>query len=56
MDLEEYGVTGLSRISQTGNKKVPTSTQNLGKESFSICEAVIVGVPQGSIVVLNLYK
>jgi len=49
MDLEEHVITGLSHISQTGKKKVHTSTQNLGKESSSSWEALVSGVPQGLI-------
>jgi len=47
--MEEHVITGLNHISQTGNKKVHTSTQNLGKESSSSWEAIKSGVPQGLI-------
>jgi hypothetical protein len=53
--LKEHVITGLSHISQTGNKKVYTSTQNLGKESFSSWEAIKSGVPQGLIIIIIIY-
>jgi hypothetical protein len=49
MDLKDHGVTGLNHISQTENKKVRTSTQNVGNESSSSWKAVVIGVPQGLI-------